>query len=96
MATYVALINWTDQGIKNAKDTVQRAHAFRGDVERRGGKLLSIYWTQGRYDLVAMVEAPDDQTLTAALLAVGALGNVRTETLHAFDETEMEAILQKV
>ena len=96
MPTYIALIKWTDQGVKNAKDTVQRAHQFRADLERRGCKLSSISWTQGRYDLVTTVEAPDEQTGMAALLALGSLGNVRTETLHAYNETEMEAILQKM
>lgn len=96
MPTYVTLIKWTDQGVRNSKDTVQRASAFRGDLERRGGRLVSIYWTQGHYDIVATVEAPDDQTAMAALLGVGGLGNVRTETLRAFDETEMASILQKV
>ena len=96
MPTYVSLIKWTDQGVRNSKDTVQRAQAFRADLERRGGKLVSIYWTQGHYDIVTTVEAPDDQTAMAALLAVGGLGNVRTETLRAFNETEMESILQKV
>ena len=96
MPTYVTLIQWTDQGVRNSKDTVQRARAFRDDVERRGGKLLSIYWTQGHYDIVATVEAPDDQTAMAAMLAVGGLGNVRTETLRAFNETEIESILQQV
>jgi uncharacterized protein with GYD domain len=96
MPTYVTLIQWTDQGVRNSKDTVQRARAFRGDVERRGSKLLSIYWTQGHYDIVATVAAPDDQTAMAAMLAVGGLGNVRTETLRAFNETEMESILQQV
>ena len=96
MTTYITLIKWTDQGVRNAKDTVQRAGAFRGDLERRGGKLVSIYWTQGQYDIVTTVEAPDDQTVMAALLAVAGLGNVRTETLHAFNESEMQSILQKV
>jgi len=96
MPTYVTLIKWTDQGARTAKDTVERARQFRGDLERRGGKLLSLYWTQGRYDIVATVEAPDDQTTMAALLAVGALGNVRTETLHAFNEGEMESIIRKM
>ena len=96
MPTYVTLIQWTDQGVRNSKNTVQRARAFRDDVERRGGKLLSIYWTQGHYDIVATVEAPDDQTAMAAMLAVGGLGNVRTETLRAFNETEIESILQQV
>jgi uncharacterized protein with GYD domain len=96
MPIYITLIQWTDQGVRTSHDTVQRARAFRGDVERRGGKLLSIYWTQGHYDLVATVEAPDDQTAMATVLAVCGLGNVRTETLRAFTETEMESILQQV
>jgi uncharacterized protein with GYD domain len=96
MSTYVTLIKWTDQGARSAKDTVERSRQFRADLERRGGKLLSLYWTQGHYDVITTVEAPDDQTIMAALLAIGALGNVRTETLRAFNESEMEAILRKV
>jgi uncharacterized protein with GYD domain len=96
MPTYVSLIKWTDQGVRNSKDTVQRARAFRAELERRGAKLTSIYWTQGHYDIVGTIEAPDDQTAMAALLVLGGLGNVRTETLRAFNETEMESILQKV
>jgi uncharacterized protein with GYD domain len=96
MPTYVSLIKFTDQGVKNAKDTVQRAAAFRNDVERRGGKLLSIYWTQGKYDIVTTIQAPDDQTAMATILAVAGLGNVRTETLRAFDESEMQSIIQKI
>jgi len=96
MPTYVTLIRWTDQGVRNAKDSIQRAGAFRSDLERRGGKLLSIYWTQGKYDIVTTIDAPDDQTAMAALLAVGGLGNVRTETLRAFNETEMQSVIQKL
>jgi len=96
MPTYVTLIRWTDQGVRNAKDSIQRSGAFRSDLERRGGKLLSIYWTQGQYDIVTTIEAPDDQTAMAALLALGGLGNVRTETLHAFNETEMQSVIQKL
>ncbi len=96
MPTYVTLIKWTDQRVRNAKDSIQLAGAFRSDLERRGGKLLSIYWTQGQYDIVTTIEAPDDQTAMAALLAVGGLGNVRTETLHAFNETEMQSVIQKL
>jgi uncharacterized protein with GYD domain len=96
MPTYVTLARFTEQGAKNAKDTVQRAGAFRSDVEHRGGKVVSLYWTQGRYDIVVTIEAPDEQTAMAALLAVAGLGNVRTETLRAFDETEMGSIIQKI
>lgn len=96
MATYVALMRFSEQGIKNAKDTVQRAHQFRADLERRGCKFISEYWTQGQYDIVETFEAPDDQTAMAALLALGSLGNVRTETLRAFDEAEMNTIIQQM
>jgi uncharacterized protein with GYD domain len=96
MSTYISLVNWTEQGVKNAKDTVRRAREFRSDVERRGGRVLSLYWTQGKCDLVVTVEFPDEQAMMAELLTLGGLGNVRTETLHAFTESEMEAIIQKM
>ncbi len=96
MPTYVTLVNWTEQGVKNARDTVRRAHEFRGDVERRGGKLLNIYWTQGRYDIVAVIDVPDEQTAMAELLMLGGLGNIRTETLRAFSESEVEEIIRKI
>jgi uncharacterized protein with GYD domain len=96
MATYITLVKWTDQGARNVKGTVQRIGDFRADLERRGGKLLSIYWTQGQYDLVATFEAPDAQTATAAMLVDCGFGNVRTETFPAFSESEMTSILQQV
>ncbi len=96
MATYVALVNWTEQGAKNAKDSVEFAQGFRKDLERRGGKLHSILWTQGRYDIILMFETPSDETAMAALLAVCGLGSFRTETLRAYTENEMASILQKV
>jgi uncharacterized protein with GYD domain len=96
MPTYVSLVSFTDQGARNAKDTVQRAAAFRSDLERRGAKLLSIYWTQGQYDIVTTIDAPDEQTAMAALLAVAGLGNVRTQTLRAFSESEMQSIIQRI
>ena len=96
MPTYISLVKWTEQGAKNARDTVKRAREFRSDVERRGGKLLSIHWTQGQYDLVTVVEYPDEQTGMAQLLAIGSLGNIRTETLRAFTESEVEAIIKKM
>ena len=96
MPTYVALINYTEQGVRGIKDTVQRARAARTQMEQRGVRMVSLYWTQGRYDLVGIMDAPDEQTASAALLGVASGGNVRTETLRAFDEAEMEAILQKM
>lgn len=96
MPSYVVLIKWTEQGVKNAKDTMQRARHFRSDLEGRGGKVDSFYWTQGRYDLITTVEGADEQMVMAALLALGSLGNVRTETLRAFNETEIEAVIRKM
>lgn len=96
MATYVTLVSWTEQGVKNAQETTRRAREFRSDVERRGGKVLGLYWTHGRYDIVATVDFPDEQTAMAELLALGRVGNVRTETLRAFDESEMEQIIRKI
>ncbi|MEU0596789.1 GYD domain-containing protein [Streptomyces sp. NPDC006393] len=95
MQTYVSLLNWTDQGIRNYKDTVTRAEAFGAAVEKLGAKLLNIYWTVGPYDLVAVVEAPDDETATAALLQIGGVGNVRTTTLRAFGREEMNRVVGK-
>ncbi|MFE6035996.1 GYD domain-containing protein [Streptomyces sp. NPDC056452] len=95
MPTYVTLLSWTDQGIRNYKDTAKRSEAFGSAVQKLGAKLLSIYWTVGPYDLVAIVEAPDDETATAALLQLGGVGNVRSTSLRAFDPEEMERILAK-
>ncbi|GGQ94204.1 GYD domain-containing protein [Streptomyces aurantiogriseus] len=95
MPTYVTLLNWTDQGIRNYKDTPKRAEAFAAATQKLGAKLLNLYWTVGSYDLVAVVEAPDDETATAALLQLGGVGNVRTTTMRAFDREEMDRIIAK-
>jgi uncharacterized protein with GYD domain len=90
---YVSLLNWTDQGIKNFRDTTRRAEDFRGLVEKSGGRVRELLWTVGEYDLVSVIEAPDDETATALLLQVGSLGNVRSKTMKAFDGEEMSAII---
>ncbi|WP_425246006.1 GYD domain-containing protein [Streptomyces sp. NEAU-NA10] len=95
MPTYVTLLNWTDQGIRNYKDTPKRAEAFAAAAEKLGAKILNLYWTVGSYDIVAVVEAPDDETATAVLLQLGGVGNVRTTTLRAFGREEMDRIIAK-
>lgn len=95
MSTYVTLLSWTDQGVRNYKDTAKRAEAFDSAVQKLGAKLVSLYWTVGPHDLVAIIEAPDDETATAALLQLGGVGNVRTTTLRAFDREEMQRIIDK-
>ncbi|MER5430581.1 GYD domain-containing protein [Streptomyces sp. NPDC002588] len=95
MPAYVTLLNWTDQGIRNYKDTAKRAEAFGAAAQKLGAKVLNLYWTVGSYDLVAVVEAPDDETATAVLLQLGGVGNVRTTTLRAFGPEEMDRIIAK-
>ena len=95
MPTYVTLVNFTDQGIRNFKDTPKRARAFMDLAEQMGGKVKDIYWTLGPYDIVVITEAPDDETATAAALKNASLGNVRTTTLRGFDIKEIETIINK-
>ena len=96
MARYVMLLNWTDQGVRNVKETLRRAAAARQAFEKAGARLQQMLWTLGSHDLVLIVDAPDDQTVTAMGLQLAMHGNVRTSTLRAFDEGEMEQILSKV
>jgi uncharacterized protein with GYD domain len=95
MPTYVSLINWTDQGIRNYKESASRAADFSKLIENSGGRTRELLWTVGEYDLVSVVELPDDETATAALLQLGSMGNVRSNTLRAFDSDEIGNILRK-
>jgi uncharacterized protein with GYD domain len=88
MATYVVLFNWTDQGIKKYKDSPGRVEDARAAMAKQGVQIRDIYWTLGAHDLVATVEARDDETLSAALLQLAAAGNVRSTTLRAFSRDE--------
>ncbi|MFQ5847408.1 MAG: GYD domain-containing protein [Candidatus Methylomirabilales bacterium] len=94
MATYVILGNYTDQGIRNVKKTTKRAEAFRALAKKMGVTVKEIYWTMGRYDVVTIIDAPDDTTTSRLLLAAGSLGNLRTETLRAYTEREVSRILK--
>jgi len=94
MPTYIGLVKLTDQGIRNVKDTTKRAKSFRAMAELAGVKVREILWTMGRYDLVLVVDAPDDETMTRVTLRLGMLGNVKTETLKAFSAQEMDEILK--
>ncbi len=94
MPAYIVLYKFTDQGIHNVKDTVKRAQAAKEAVSAVGGRVIGVWWTLGQYDLVAIGEWPDDETGTRFLLAQGMQGNVRTETMRAFSEEEMERIVQ--
>lgn len=96
MPTYIALLDWTDQGVRAFKDTVDRYETAQGEFDRLGVRFTQIHWTLGAHDMVAVVEAPDDATLAAALLAVAGAGNVRSTTLRAFSAAEMRDVIGKV
>jgi uncharacterized protein with GYD domain len=95
MPTYISLINWTDKGVAGFKDTVDRAEAGKQLAAAFGGALNEIYWTIGPYDIVAVTEAPDDESATAFALTLAAQGNVRTTTMRAFGAGEMRRIIAK-
>ena len=96
MVTYIALSNFTDQGIRTVKDSTKRADAVKAAAKKFGATMTQIYWTLGKHDLVAIIEAPDDASASAFALAIGMAGNVRTQTLRAFSKDEMDAILGKL
>ena len=95
MATFVTLVNFTDQGIRNVKDSPERFEAFRAMVETLGGTVKSVYWTLGNYDMVIVVEGAEEAAMTA-LLKVGSLGNVRTQTLRGLSADEMKSLVSNM
>lgn len=96
MATFIALIDYTDQGVRNLRDTANRAEAFIADAKSVGVEVKDMYWTVGAHDGVLILDAPDDETAALALMSLGRLGNVRTQTLLAFRRDEIRSILDRV
>ena len=96
MATFIVLGNFTEQGIRTIKESPKRSDAFKALAAKAGVKVKEIYWTQGRYDIITVIEAPDAATATSLGLAIASLGNVRTETLTAFSAEEFGGILGKM
>jgi uncharacterized protein with GYD domain len=96
MATFIALANFTDQGIRSVKDTTKRAAAVKNAGKKYGVTMREIFWTLGSYDMVVIFEAADDAAMTSFGLSIGAAGNVRTTTLRAFNAEEMKGILAKL
>jgi uncharacterized protein with GYD domain len=93
---YVSLIQFTDQGIRNIKDTIKRGDAAMAEAQKLGMKITEEFWTMGAYDVVVMFDAPNDETMSAFMLKIGSLGNVKSQTLRAFRREEMENILAKI
>ena len=96
MTTHIALCNFTDQGFRSIKDTTKRADAVKEVASKFGAEMTQIYWTLGKYDLVAVIEAPDEASATAFALVIASAGNIRMQTLRAFSMDEMSGILAKM
>ena len=96
MVTYVVLANFTDQGIRNAKDSPKRAEAFKEMAKTFGVTVKDLFWTQGQYDIITIVETPDEFSVMALNLSLGALGNIRTESMRAFSAADMKEIVGKM
>ena len=96
MPTYIALLKWTGQGVANVNASPSRLDAGRKAFKKLGVKIKDTYLTMGRYDLVCLIDAPDDETYATAMLSLGAQGNVQTETLKAFTEDQYRKICASV
>ena len=93
MATYITLLKFTEQGIKTIKESPSRLEKARKALKSLGGELKSFHLVQGRYDAIVITEAPNDEVLARFALAIGSQGNVRTETMRAFNEAEYRKIV---
>jgi uncharacterized protein with GYD domain len=93
MAQYIMLINWTDQGIRNVKDSPKRLDTARAVAKKLDMELKDFYLTMGDYDMVGHLDAPNDESVAKFVLGLGTLGNVRTKTLKAFSEDEYRKII---
>jgi uncharacterized protein with GYD domain len=96
MATYITLLRWTSQGIAKVKDSPKRLDAGRKAFQKLGVEIKDTWLTMGRYDLVCVIEGPDDSTVARALLTLGSQGNVQTETMRAWTEDEYRQITKSV
>ena len=96
MATYIALVNSTDQGVRQIRQTTERAKALINAAANLGVQIKDIYWTMGAFDAVVTAEADDDQAVMAFTASISSLGNIRTQTLRAFSAAEMSKILDRV
>lgn len=95
MATYIALVDFTESGVRDYRDTAKRAKRFQAFAKKSGAKVKDIYWTLGAHDGVIVLEAKDDQAATALMLELSSQGSVKTSTLRAFTASEMQAIIDK-
>jgi uncharacterized protein with GYD domain len=95
MPTYIALIDWTGEGVRGFRDSVDRYEAAQEQLQSMGVNFTNIYWTLGNHDIVGILEAPDDESAAAALLAVAGQGSIRSQTMRAFSAEEMRGVIGK-
>jgi uncharacterized protein with GYD domain len=96
MSIYISLINWTEQGLKNVKESTKRFAQAKQAIEKTGAKFLGVYYTMGRYDMVGIVEAPNDETIARISLSLVSQGNLHIETLKAFSVEEASKVLESI
>jgi uncharacterized protein with GYD domain len=96
MSKYVALLNWTDKGIAEASDSVQRADRAKAFAQSLGGSMETILWTLGEYDIVAIFDMPDDASMAAVAAKAAATGHIRSRTMRAFTADELGGIIDKL
>ncbi|MCD6161453.1 MAG: GYD domain-containing protein [candidate division Zixibacteria bacterium] len=96
MQRYITLVSFTEEGVRNLKNTCKRAKSFSEKAKKKGVHIKQTFWTFGRYDIVHVFEAPNDEVAAAMSFTLGSMGNVRTETLRAFDIEEMTSIVKDV
>ena len=96
MPTYITLVNYTQKGIENVKESPARLDKVKEAMKAAGGEFKAFYLTMGRYDMVVISEAPNDEAYAATMLAIGAAGAVRSETLKAFTEEEYRNIIASI
>jgi uncharacterized protein with GYD domain len=95
MPTYIALIDWTGEGVRGFRDSVDRYEDAQEQLQSMGVNFTNIYWTLGNHDIVGILEAPDDESAAAALLAVAGQGSIRSQTMRAFSAEEMRGVIGK-
>jgi len=96
MAAFICLVNFTQQGVKDFKSSPERAGKFKSMAQKAGVIVKQVYWTMGAYDVVLILEGADDKSVVATMLGLASLGNVRTQTLRAFNSSEMEEITSRI
>lgn len=95
MATFISLVNFTEQGVREIKATAERSEKFKATAQKAGVTVKEVFWTMGAYDIVLVLEGPDDKTVAATMVGLASLGNVKTQTMRAFNAAEMKEITAK-